>query len=246
MQDMSAVVEPPDPSSAGGTGRLGYRRYWWALYRRDVAGAERVVEQCLARWTPQRIYLRLFEPALGFSGTLWAQGRISHHDEHFVTYHTLRFLRRVRRRFLPAAPPTGPLALATGVGQESHLIGLRMVSDFLQRDNWRIHWLPSNDRATVRQTTRSLRPAAVLMSVGLEAGIEPARRLIADLRRNDFPGLVVVGGRAINGDPTLLPHLGADLTAPNGLALSRLLRKVPNPTPAATASPTVAGPAAPG
>ena len=119
-----------------------------------------------------------------------------------------------------------PLALATGVWQESHLIGLRMVCDFLQHDNWRVEWYPSNDRATVRDWTRRLRPAVVLLSVGLDRGVEPARRLVYELRhRAGHDGLIVVGGAAINRDPdALVATVGADLTATNGLELVRRLR----------------------
>jgi methanogenic corrinoid protein MtbC1 len=200
-----------------------FRRYWLALYRRDVAGAERVVEAALRRWPPPRIYLRLFEPALALSGTLWAEGRITHHDEHFVTHHTQRLLRRVRRQFVPPEV-FGPLAVATGVGQEGHLIGLRMACDFLGRASWRVHWLSSNDRATAGEVVARLRPDAVLLSVGLDAAVVPAARLIHDLRRRGYGGLVVVGGRAVNCDPTLVGRLGADLTAANGAALVRALR----------------------
>src|SRR4051794_8968268 len=108
---------------------LRYRAYWVSLYRRDVAAAERIVDAALAVTTPQRVYLRLFEPALNLSGRLWAAGAITHADEHYVTHHTLRLMRRVRRRFIPANPD-GPLAVATGIAQESHRIGLRMVCDF--------------------------------------------------------------------------------------------------------------------
>src|SRR5688572_23531910 len=83
------------------TARPNHRRYWLTLYRRDVAAASQLVDDALRVWPPQRIYLRLFEPALILSGTLWARGAITHHDEHFVTHHTLRFMRRVRRRFVP-------------------------------------------------------------------------------------------------------------------------------------------------
>ena len=203
--------------------RLTHRRYWIALYRRDVAKAEAIVEQCLKEWKPQHIYLRLFEPALSFSGTMWAKGCITYQDEHFVTHHTLRFLRRVRHRFVPAET-YGPLAMATASGQESHLIGLRMVCDFLQADDWRIHWLSSNDRATVRQGVRRLRPQALLISIGLDTGLTTARRVIADARRADFNGVVVVGGAAINRDPSRVQAIGADMTAPNGFVLARQLR----------------------
>lgn len=206
-----------------GLNRSSYRRYWMALFKRDVAAAERVVDSCLREWKPEHIYLRLFEPALKLSGKLWAGGAIEYRDEHFVTYHTLRFLRRVRRRFVPVEP-TGPLALATAAGQESHVIGLRMVCDFLQADNWRIHWLTSNDRAVVRQAAERLRPEALLISVGHDAGLAPAKRLISDVRGAAFGGLVIVGGAAISYDLSRVRDIGADLTAGNGLLLNRKLR----------------------
>ena len=204
--------------------RSTYRRYWMALYKRDVAAAERILEQCLKDWKPEHIYLRLFEPALNLSGKLWAGGSIHYRDEHFVTYHTLRFLRRVRHRFV-VHNPTGPLAMATAAGQESHLIGLRMVCDFLQADNWRIHWLASNDRPVVRQAARRLRPDALLISIGLDLGLGPAKRVISDARGAAFGGLVVVGGAAINRDSSRVASIGADMTAMNGFLLTRKLRQ---------------------
>jgi methanogenic corrinoid protein MtbC1 len=216
---MDPAVEPADAGD-----RTLYRRYWQALYRRDVARAEQIFEQCLREWKPERVYLRLFEPALNLSGKLWAAGSITYPDEHFVTYHTLRFLRRARRKLVPAET-TGPLALATAAGQESHLIGLRMVCDFLQADNWRIHWLASNDRATVCQAVRDFRADALLISIGLDLGLPPAKRVIADARAAGFRGLAIVGGAAINRDLNRVQAIGADLTAANGFLLRRQLRR---------------------
>lgn len=216
------MYETEDQAPAG-TERLSYKRYWVALYRRDVMRAERIVDQALQQWRPERIYLRIFEPALNFSGKMWAAGCITHQDEHFVTYHTLRLLRRVRRLLVPA-PPDGPLALAISSAQESHVIGLRMVCDFLQSGNWRIHWPSSNDRATLRDVVQRLRPQATLISIGLDKGLAPARRMIGELRRIGYPGVIVVGGAAVNRDPNRVQALGADLTAPNGAVLLRQLR----------------------
>jgi len=216
---MDVVAHEPQAE----VGRSQYRRYWHALYRRDVAAAERIVDHALAHWAPERIYLRLFAPALGLSGKLWAARCITYHDEHFVTYHTQRLMRRVRRRLVPAET-NGPLAIVGGAGQESHVIGLRMVCDFLQSNNWRIHWLASADRPVVRLAAAELKPDALLLSIGLDTALTPARRTIADLRANGFPGIVIVGGRAIDKDESRVQALGADLTARDGLQLVRLLR----------------------
>jgi methanogenic corrinoid protein MtbC1 len=204
--------------------RPSYRKYWHALYRRDVARAEQIVDLARAAWKPGRVYLRLFQPALGLSGKLWAAGAITYHDEHFVTHHTQRLMRRVRRDWIPAET-TGPLALAAGAGQESHLIGLRMVCDFLRAENWRVHWLPSNDRGVLRRTVAAVRPDAFLLSIGLDRALAQARRMIQELRETRFRGLVVVGGAAVNRDPaSRVKALDADLTARNGRHLVRLLR----------------------
>src|SRR5687768_10013884 len=109
---MDAAIDPiPPPAgadapdaiagAAAAAPPLSYRRYWHALYRRDVDAARAIVDRALREWSPQRIYLRLFEPALGMSGTLFAAGKITWQDEHVVTHHTMRFMRQVRRRFVP-------------------------------------------------------------------------------------------------------------------------------------------------
>src|SRR5438309_11564940 len=108
--------------------RYSYRRYWLSLYRRDVPAAEQLVDAALRCWPASRIYLRIFEPALYLSGTLWAKGAITYADEHFITHHTQRLMRRVRRESAPPGPgtppapptlhllPPIPLAVATTVG----------------------------------------------------------------------------------------------------------------------------------
>jgi methanogenic corrinoid protein MtbC1 len=203
--------------------RPNYRRYWLALYRREVGVASDIVDRMIAEWPSRRIYHRLFEPALALSGTLFARGAIGYVDEHFITYHTLRFMRRVRRTFVPRQT-SGPLALASGVGQESHLIGLRMVCDFLQAANWRIAWVETHERGVFREAVARHAPAAILLSVGRRVGVAPAHRIVRDLKRNGYGGVVAVGGLAIQQEPELVGGIGADLTARNGLELVRVLR----------------------
>src|SRR3954462_3692829 len=106
--------KPAEESARGDARWRDYRRYWMALYRREPAAAKVIVDEWLERWPPQRLYLRPFEPALNLSGTLFARGRITYRDEHYITWMTLRFLRQVRRGFVQPTP-TGPLALAGSV-----------------------------------------------------------------------------------------------------------------------------------
>jgi methanogenic corrinoid protein MtbC1 len=217
---MPAVEANPETVS-----QPSFRRYWLSLYRRDVEQAAGVVRAAGERnWSAPRQFYRLFRPALNLSGTLFERGVISYDEEHFITFHTCRFLRDVRRRLIPTET-SGPLALATGVGQESHLIGLRMVCDCLKLHDWRIHWAASSDRGVIRDAVAALRPSAVLLSIGMRSGIVPAGRLIAELRRQRYQGVIAIGGRAVLMDDALTERLGADLTAREGVELARRLRR---------------------
>ncbi len=199
-----------------------YRRYWAALLRRDVPQARDIVRLQLQQLTAQQIYMRLFLPALNLSGVKWAAGEISHRDEHFITYNTLRLMRIVRREMV-VENPTGHVVIAAGVAQESHRIGLRMCCDFLQSDNWRIVWLRGTERAVLREAIAEHKPDMLMFSIGMQQGIEPTRRLIQEARRSRFHGTVAVGGRAILENRAIVEAMGADLTADNAL---QLLRKV--------------------
>lgn len=202
-----------------------YRRFWIALLRRDVTTAESLVDEALRVMRPAQVYLRLLGPALSLSGAAWAEREISYQDEHFITWQTLRLMRRVRRKLI-TAPPSGPLALAAGIAQESHRIGLRITCDLMQAYNWRIRWLEHTDRGVMREAIAECRPQAILFSIGMPDGIEPLTRLIAEIRRAGSDALIVVGGRAIAEDPSLVRRVGADMTARNGLELVHRLRQV--------------------
>jgi methanogenic corrinoid protein MtbC1 len=194
------------------------------LYRRQVERAEQIVDRLLKRWTPQRIYLRLFQPALYLSGSRFARGRITYHDEHFITHHTLRLMRRVRRTF-HEPPIDAPVALAISLAQQSHRVGLRMVCDLLHGAGWRIVWVEGVERGMLRNAMIEHGPDLLLLSIGTEQGLTQARRLIGEARRRGHRGLIAVGGRIIARDPALVDKLGADLTASDGLDLIRRLRQ---------------------
>jgi methanogenic corrinoid protein MtbC1 len=223
MRDFPLTTSPPAQRKA----RLSFRRYWFTLYRRDVATAEHIVREALARVGPRRIYHRLFYPALALSGTLFARGSIGYCDEHFVSHHTLRLMRRVRHAMLADSPPLeSPPTPAVGIAVGGHSVGLQMVCDCLAWGNWRVRLLDTPERGLMRAAVQEQNPRAVLISIGLERGIGPAGRLIDDLRRTGYPGVVALGGRSVIARPELVQSLGADLTAPNGTVLLRRFQQM--------------------
>ena len=99
------------------------------------------------------------------------------------------------------------------MGGELHEIGLRIITDLLEIEGWRTHFLGANvpPSAVVRMCVE--RTADVLL---VSATIAPHIPAVADLIRQfrAQPALssahVVVGGRAFASDPTLARRLGAD------------------------------------
>jgi methanogenic corrinoid protein MtbC1 len=221
------TYSPPTKPPAERKSRLNYRRYWFTLYRRDVGTAAHIVEDALAHAGPRRIYHRLFHPALALSGTLFARGAIGFCDEHFVTHHTLRLMRRVRHAMLAERPPReAPPVAALGIAVGGHSVGLQMVCDCLEWGHWRVRLLDTPERGLMRAAVQEQEPRAVLISIGLERGVPPAKRLIEELRRMNYPGVVAVGGRMVMSRPELVQALGADLTAPNGTVLLRRFQQM--------------------
>lgn len=203
---------------------INFRKFWLHLMRGDHAAGEAMLDDLLRCYRPQQLYLRLLVPTLALSGTLFALGRITYHDEHRVTWSCVRLLRRLRRHLPPAPAGTRVrVALATGVGQESHRIGLRMVCDLMAPAGWKSYFLSTNDRGTLHEAIRRLKPDALLLSVGRVQNFDAAARLVAEARRAGFTGPVAAGGRAVAEQPDALTRIGATVTARNGLELVRKL-----------------------
>jgi methanogenic corrinoid protein MtbC1 len=217
---------------------IDFRRFWLSLLRGRFELARTTIDDLLRCYRPQQLYLRLFVPTLSLSGTMFALGRINYHDEHRVTWGCLRLMRYVRSR-MPLPSPNGLSALATGVGQDSHRIGLRMVCDLMESVGWNVHFLSTNERGTLRHAIQQYRPDALLLSIGRREEFDQAKRMIGEARRTGFTGVIAVGGRAVASEPNALSILGADLTAANGLDLARKItlwsrsrRHQPAPEPA--------------
>ena len=135
-------------------------------------------------------------------------------------------MRQILRRKMRTQNADGPLAIATGVGQDSHCIGLHMVSDILRTDGWQIHMLSTSERGVLGQAIKAFPGAkALLLSIGYAEVLPVATRLVSHARREGFQGLVAIGGRGVMAEPKALAITGADLTGLNGLDLLQQLRR---------------------
>jgi MerR family transcriptional regulator, light-induced transcriptional regulator len=235
-ESMPRSVEPREPllppSSASA-------RYLDLIRRGEMKDAAELIEG-LSRGTMgiRRTYMEVLEPALKEVGRLWARGELSVGEEHVVSEATERIMSRVF--FLvepPREEPGEPSCCVLAVSSEQHLIGPRMVSDFLHMDGWRVRFLGGNLGIRHLLEVIAAQPLDLIaVSVTTSANITEAADLIATIREKDFASTtrIIAGGHAIQLRPGLWAELGADGTGRDAesavMTADKLVRRRP-PSP---------------
>jgi MerR family transcriptional regulator, light-induced transcriptional regulator len=192
------------------------------------------------------IDLRLFQPALEEAGRLWARGLLSVGEEHMISQATESLMSWVLPDPGPVdSRPREPLCLVLAACGEQHLIGARMVRDFLLMDGWDARFLGGDlGIRHVREAVARHRPRLIAISVTMPHHLPQAADLIASLKeaRTGAPLPVLAGGRAFIASPTLWRDIGADGTARDAAeAVEMAHRLAGGAGPRPTAEPPVTG-----
>ena len=198
-----------------------------ALLRRDSARARRVVEEALENGAPvPDVYLGVLEPALREVGHRWAMGALNVAEEHYATAVAQSILDALSRQ-LPRAPRDGRLAVVTGSPEEQHVLGARMVADFLEADGWEALLLgpgaPAGDLVALVESEQPDLVALSTATAGVLDGVAEALGALGTLRPRPY---VVAGGQfwtTVTREAAL--ELGADLVVHDPRELVALLRE---------------------
>lgn len=205
------------------------RRYLELLLEGQAdAAASLVLEEAQSGRDVRDIYTGILEPALVEVGTLWERGRLQVAQEHFVSETSERLMAELRPHFRRRAS-NGLTAIAISGGGESHGIGIRMVSDFLELDGWRTFFLGINvPTAEVIDTIGRWEASLLAVSVTLPAHVDAVSNLVAAVKAASFPRpvRVIVGGRVFRTDPDALKSVPADGFAPDAEGAVRLARRL--------------------
>ena len=203
----------------------GCRDYLAALVDGDARRARAVVEKLvIGGMDPRDACVDVLGLALNAIGELWQRGELTVAREHLATAITMAQLAWLAP-LLAAPPPIPRLAVLAGTPGELHVVGLRMVADFLEGDGFEVLDLgaatPPDDLIAF---VADRRPDVVGLSTALTTHLIGARATIAGLQALPEPPLVMVGGAAYGGDADLAAKVGADLFAADARAASELLR----------------------
>lgn len=197
------------------TTRLGprARSYLDLLLRGDRKGAVDLVTTAVDEGVDVAdILLGVFQPVQIEIGRLWEEGRVSVAQEHFATAVTQLALSLLYPRLF-SGEETGHTLVAVSAGNEAHEVGLRIVTDLLERNGWRTTYLgaavPVSD--VVDQVVDS--SADVLaISATMPGHVRHVRRLVDALRADTRTSRVkvIVGGRLFLVAPELVDDLRVD------------------------------------
>jgi methanogenic corrinoid protein MtbC1 len=172
-----------------------------------------------------RLYLEVLQPALYEIGALWEQARIGVAHEHIATQITQAVLAQLAGGLEPTGTGHGRRAIVSCSPGEQHVLGGRMMADFLEADGWTVLSLGADTPAEeLAWLAAAERVELVALSTALPAHLLAAGAACAEVRRLPEPPFIVAGGQAFRGDPTRAAMVGADAYADGPAELLAVLR----------------------
>jgi methanogenic corrinoid protein MtbC1 len=196
----------------------------------DEYGAVELVTDLLDAGVPaQRVMIDLIAATQGRVGELWAANEWSIAREHAATAISERALAAVAAR-TNIRPSRGRITIAC-VDGEWHALPVRILSEMLRLDGWRVDFLgasvPGPHLVTHLHQTG---PDAVALSCMLPTRLPRAHVAVTACRAAGVP--VIAGGRGFGPGGRYAQHLGADAWAAGAEeAVHRLARNWPPHSP---------------
>ena len=181
-----------------------------ALLANDKVSALRVSTEALALLGRRvAVFSDLLQPAQVQVGELWYAGQIGVADEHRAT--------AIVEAVVSSLPPTpsaapvrrGSRCLLAALGEEQHVLGLRVLKLALEDEGWTTDWLGARVQlANLLEVVQAKPPQFVALSAAYLPDAQPITLAIHSLKRTG--ARVLVGGPAFNRIPDLWNRIGAD------------------------------------
>jgi methanogenic corrinoid protein MtbC1 len=194
--------------------------YARAAVQGDEATCNEVLDRAFrAQMALLDIYQDILAPAMQLIGTWYKVHAIDEAQEHMASAITERMMARTVGVMGPSRRH-GRVALLGCAPNAWHVIGLRMISDFLRLNGWKTLFLGANVPAKSFMTAvEQHHPNVVLLSLAANEGREETMDLIRQLsefrRKSRRRYLIGVGGPVPNEHPRKFTETGADFVAPD-------------------------------
>lgn len=194
-ESSQAAAEQPLPP-------LGREHLLEALLHHDLEGADRIMGEMLAFYTPEDMTLQVIGPTMADIGEAWASGQITVADEHLAT----GYLRHRLLMWMVTGPrpyPINPTVLACAPG-EWHEGSLLMLGVLLRRQGWPVAYLgQSQPLSDLAAFTQVIHPPAIVLVAMSEETVQALSAWPKHLAQAAGNPMVGFGGRVFLGNPDL-------------------------------------------
>ena len=174
-----------------------------------------ILDAVEAGTTIKDIYLHVFQPTLYEIGHLWQLNKICVAQEHYCTA-AIQLTMSQLYPYIFSSEKNGRTFVATCATADLHEIGIRMVADFFEMENWDTFYLGANTSPElVRDGVIQHRADVLGISATLTEHTDYVGQLIKIVRSSPATAnlKILVGGSPFTSDPDLWHRLGADATA---------------------------------
>jgi methanogenic corrinoid protein MtbC1 len=206
-ETLPSFINPINPLSELAN---SYLKALLLLNRNDAISM--VLQQLEIGLTIQDLFKHVIYPVQREVGRLWQENRITVLQEHYCTAATDSLITRLKHK--SRGIPRGVTAIAVCPDGEEHSLGIKMFSDLLESDGWRVAYIgPKCPNADAVQHVKTYSVDLVAISVATPLNFGKTKNLINGLKSIEHPPSILIGGAAVNSNPELWKHLGADGSA---------------------------------
>jgi methanogenic corrinoid protein MtbC1/DNA-binding Xre family transcriptional regulator len=171
--------------------------YLDAILRGDATKASGVVSRALSLGIEiGAIYLDILMPSQVAVGEQWILGTIRIADEHIATQITLSEMSRLRAQIKPRNK-LDRLAVVASLEGDEHMVGARVMADFLLMDGWIVHFLGANiPGSEIVEFSREKAADLVCLSITMEVTVPKVGETLNRFRSLRRSPKIMLGGPA--------------------------------------------------
>lgn len=192
--------------------------YFVQLRNGDISKAKNMLLQLIKNNIKiEDIYYNIIEKSLIMIGDMWEKNKISVGEEHYFTEATKRVMSEVYFEY-PKTDKKNLNALFLCTHGERHSIGIRMISDILEKDGWNAYFLGTDlPIDSIMKMIKTKKTDLIAISTTMDYNINSIKSLIKNIKISNIDKNIkfLVGGRPFNIDNNLSDFVGADGYAEN-------------------------------